>query len=32
MGSKFTDEKSMPMYTKERIKFNWGNLVRSKNV
>jgi len=30
--SKFTDEENMPMYTKEWVKFIWGNLVWSKNV
>jgi len=25
--SKFTDEESMRMYTKEWVKLNWGNLV-----
>jgi len=28
----FADEESMPVYTTEWIKFNWGNLVWSRNV
>jgi len=29
---KLTDEKNIPMYTKEWIKFNWGNLWCSQKL